>query len=481
MPDEKNQDNRLDAMIRMKSCVRPRHFGRGMSRRGSARRVCGEHARARRAREMEYALRRMRDLPTSACGTRASRRDRRLACARARSVETVDADEAREEAGGFWPAVRSAIRFLIGPFPLSVALHVALLLVLIITIHEQRGRELIMVNLEAGGGGGGGNEMQDLDMPEVPMPDSAPQQMEQPTAVDTSQAVGLANDYVRAAGGGGIGIGRGGGMGSGYGHGIGSGFGGFIGELRRKGLDVVLVIDGTGSMKLIIDDVKAKMEQLVQSIHRLVPIARIGIIVFGGKGEKMNIQPLTLSPQKLSDFLNGIQAMGGGEWEEDTLGAVETGINKMDWKPYAKKVVVLVGDSPPRTEDFQPLLAMIRQFKSNNGTFNTVDVAAEEHERFEREFWLKVHREEPPKISPLPAFYRQTQAAYKVLATRRWRLDEVADQGRAHQPAGADPRVRRPVAVAGRGLRPRAAAAVATLLRKAFRNVLLFPFPSGRG
>ncbi len=138
------------------------------------------------------------------------------------------------------------------------------------------------------------------------MPDSAPQQMEQPTAVDTSQAVGLANDYVRAAGGGGIGIGRGGGIGSGYGHGIGSGFGGFIGELRRKGLDVVLVIDGTGSMKLIIDNVKAKMQQLVQSIHRLVPIARIGIIVFGGKGEKMDIQPLTLSPQKLSDFLNGI-------------------------------------------------------------------------------------------------------------------------------------------------------------------------------
>src|SRR5215470_14004862 len=262
-------------------------------------------------------------------------------------------------------SIRDALRLMIGPFPLSVALHVLALLFLIITVHEQRGRELIMVNLEAGGGGGGGNEMQDLDMPEVPMPDTAPQQMEQPTAVDTSQAVGLANDYVRAAGGGGIGIGRGGGMGSGYGHGIGSGFGGFIGELRRKGLDVVLVIDGTGSMKLIIDDVKAKMEQLVQSIHRLVPIARIGIIVFGGKGEPMKIQPLTLSPQKLSEFLNGIQAMGGGEWEEDTLGACQTAVNKMDWKPYAKKVIVLVGDSPPRTEDFQPLMGLIRQFKTN--------------------------------------------------------------------------------------------------------------------
>jgi len=44
-------------------------------------------------------------------------------------------------------------------------------------------------------------------------------------------------------------------------------------------------------------------------------------------------------------------------------------------------------------------------------------VSAEEHERFEREFWLKVHRQEPPSISPLPEFYQQTRQAYKVLAS----------------------------------------------------------------
>jgi len=142
------------------------------------------------------------------------------------------------EDDSFISALRRGFRFMLGPFPLSVTLHVVALLFLIITVHEQRARELIMVNLEAGGGGGGNSEMQDLDMPEVPMPDTAPQQMDSPQAVDTSQAVGLASDYVRAAGGGGIGIGRGGGMGAGYGHGIGTGFGGFIGELRRKGLDV---------------------------------------------------------------------------------------------------------------------------------------------------------------------------------------------------------------------------------------------------
>ena len=179
---------------------------------------------------------------------------------------------------------------------------------------------------------------------------------------------------------------------------------------------MVIVIDGTGSMQLIIDDVKAKMGQLVHAIHRLVPIARVGMVVFGGKGKKMDIQPLTLNPQKLVDFLGSVHAEGGDEWEEDLAGGVNTAIHQMDWKPYAKKVIVLVGDSPPKKDDFQPLIAEIHQFKANNGTFNTVDVAAEEHERFEREFWLKVHREEPPKISPLPEFYQQTRAAFKVLA-----------------------------------------------------------------
>ena len=58
--------------------------------------------------------------------------------------------------------IRSAMRFMAGPFPLSVTIHLALILFLIITVHEQRGRELIMVNLEAGGGGGGGSEMMAL-------------------------------------------------------------------------------------------------------------------------------------------------------------------------------------------------------------------------------------------------------------------------------------------------------------------------------
>ena len=207
-----------------------------------------------------------------------------------------------------------------------------------------------------------------------------------------------------------------------------------INDLRKRGLDIVLVIDGTGSMKLIIDDVKAKMGQLVYSTRRLVPIARIGIIVFGDKEEEMRFQPLTLSSEKLVVFLNTIRPMGRANVDEDTFGACKKAMEGMDWKPYAKKVVVLIGDSPPHNEDFNPLRAMIRKFRDNNGTFNAVDVAAVEHERFEREYWLKKHHEEPAKLSPLPEFYRQTAAVYRVLAAagggemRELRRDESIDR-----------------------------------------------------
>ncbi|HYB91966.1 MAG TPA: vWA domain-containing protein [Candidatus Binataceae bacterium] len=317
--------------------------------------------------------------------------------------------------GGRPSIMRRATRFAGGPFPLSIAIHAGALLLLIITAHESRGRDLVMVNLEAGGGAGE-NEMKDLEMPVVPMPEIAPDEIGQPQANETSPAAGLADDYVRATNGSSIGVIRGGGFGFGHGPGIGWGFPGYVLELRRTGLDVVLVIDGTDSMRLVLADVKARMRDLVVAIHRLVPTARMGIVVYGGEGEAIDEQPLTLSPMKLDAFLAQMTAKGGGEWEENIAGALQAAVEGMDWKPYAKKVIVLVGDSPPKPDAFGRVTALIRKFRGENGTLNTVDVTEQEHERFEREFWLKVHREEPPKISPLPEFYQQTRTAYQVLA-----------------------------------------------------------------
>jgi hypothetical protein len=159
-----------------------------------------------------------------------------------------------------------------------------------------RKRTIAPISLQAGGGGGQTKPGEDTNLPETQMPELQVLPIERPPQIDAyaREAVTTANNYVRSTNSG-IGIGRGGGIGSGYGQGIGNGFGGFISGLRRTGLDVVIVIDGTSSMRLVIDDVRGKMRDLMLAIHRLVPSARIGVIVFGGRGEQMQIQPLTTS------------------------------------------------------------------------------------------------------------------------------------------------------------------------------------------
>jgi hypothetical protein len=314
-------------------------------------------------------------------------------------------------------SLRGAIRFVRGPFPLSVALHIALLLFLVITMHESRARDLTILTMEAGGGGGGGDEMRELELQQEIMPEVAPVSNPAPDPLaESAGAIRSATDYLRSATGG-IGIGGGGGVGSGRGHGIGRGF---VMKLRRDGLDVVLVIDGTGSMKLIIDDVKAHMRDLVGAIHNIVPTARVGIVVYGGVGERVAMQPLTIMPARLESFLAGLDAKGGGEWEENVLGGIRAATEKMDWRPYAKKVIVLVADSPPPKADFTQLRAIAARFHRNNGAFNAIDLSALEHQRFEAAFNKQVHNAPAstavsPAGSALPTFYRETQLAYLVL------------------------------------------------------------------
>ena len=320
-----------------------------------------------------------------------------------------------------WRMVRNALRFMEGPLPISIALHALLLLALLWGVHFETGRNLISVDFRSGGGGshGPGDDLKQLNLPEMPLPEmAAPLPIERPMiATAGTQAVATATHYMREiTGGGGIGIGRGGGEGSGYGAGVGAGFGGFIGGLRKSGLDVVLVIDGTGSMSLIIDQVKNRMKQLVLAIHRLVPTARIGIVVFGGRGEPIETEPPTISPERLITFLNSIVARDGGEWQEDTLGAVRTAVDRMGWRPQAHKVIILVGDTPPFDEDNEPVMQEIRQFHEENGAFNTVDVTVEEHQRFLEE-WAKSHGGVMPADTGLPSFYLQTQHSYQAMAS----------------------------------------------------------------
>lgn len=50
------------------------------------------------------------------------------------------------------------------------------------------------------------------------------------------------------------------------------------------------------------------------------------------------------------------------------IGTIGTAVSKMDYRPFAKKVIVLVGDSPPKKGDFADINALIAKFRGENGT-----------------------------------------------------------------------------------------------------------------
>jgi hypothetical protein len=54
---------------------------------------------------------------------------------------------------------------------------------------------------------------------------------------------------------------------------------------------------------------------------------------------------------KLQRFLRETEAYGGGDIPEDVLAGVQTAIEKAGWTPTSKKIVIVFGDAPPRSED----------------------------------------------------------------------------------------------------------------------------------
>ena len=182
------------------------------------------------------------------------------------------------------------------------------------------------------------------------------------------QPVGAGTDLgarFAAAGAGTGGFGLGGGGGGCFGWlSLGSAFGKYVGGLRKGGLDVALVIDATGSMQNIIDDLKRRLDDVVGTMQRLVPDGRIGAVAFRDRDDDnvataprqsedflVKWSDLTFNGQKVQAFLGGIVAEGGGDWKEAVKEGLESAMKQLKWRPDAKKVIILVGSSPPHDED----------------------------------------------------------------------------------------------------------------------------------
>ena len=150
----------------------------------------------------------------------------------------------------------------------------------------------------------------------------------------------------------------------------------------------------------------------------MVPTSRIGIVVYRDQGDEYVVKwtDLSFRTDKLRSFLSNISAAGGGDWEEAVLEGVDAAINELSWRKKSKRIIILVGGSPPHPEDLEPLERMVRQFRASGGYLSAIDVTERLHLEFARSLWRSLHGSEPFKPSEKPAFYKQVTDTYGKLA-----------------------------------------------------------------
>ncbi len=145
----------------------------------------------------------------------------------------------------------------------------------------------------------------------------------------------------------------------------------YLEDSSSSAVDLVLLIDASGSMQDEIDAVIAELNNLISTLTTEIPDLRIGVIVFGWAkhseypmSSQYNYVPLTDDFSSITSFINGLYAQGGVEPWGDAFHLANT----WDWRVEAAKLIILVGD-----EDCDPG-KIIGQDMQSSDSYNGSDL-----------------------------------------------------------------------------------------------------------
>lgn len=129
---------------------------------------------------------------------------------------------------------------------------------------------------------------------------------------------------------------------------------------RGVPLDLVFVIDTTGSMWDDIDAVKAASAGIVAFAQALSPDVRFGLVTFRDApfapfGEPTDYQSrleqgLTPDAAAVNAAIQALGADGGADWPESVYSGLVTALTNPGgggWRADARRVIILMGDAPP--------------------------------------------------------------------------------------------------------------------------------------
>ncbi|MEQ8765033.1 MAG: FHA domain-containing protein [Planctomycetota bacterium] len=144
----------------------------------------------------------------------------------------------------------------------------------------------------------------------------------------------------------------------------GKAFGDRVTDLRQRGVEIVFVFDSTSSMANVIDDVKQSLDRMITILTWIVPHARLGVVTFRDHGDDYVVRqlPLTRSRYQILNWVDRIEAAGGGDVPEAVLEGLESAIKSMPWSERSQQVIVLIGDAPPHSRTMRKIDEVVSRF-----------------------------------------------------------------------------------------------------------------------
>ena len=126
---------------------------------------------------------------------------------------------------------------------------------------------------------------------------------------------------------------------------------------EKPQVEVVFVLDSTGSMGGLIEGAKQKIWAIATEIIQLTPTpeVRMGLLTYRDKGDDYvtKMFDITDDIDAIYGHLLTINAAGGGDGPESVNQALDEAVNKMEWSPKERnvyRVIFLVWDFPPHMD-----------------------------------------------------------------------------------------------------------------------------------
>jgi Mg-chelatase subunit ChlD len=125
---------------------------------------------------------------------------------------------------------------------------------------------------------------------------------------------------------------------------------------EKPRVEVVFVLDTTGSMSSLIEGAKRKIWSIADRIvsGKPTPDVRIGLVAYRDRGDAYVTKRFDLTGDVDAVFrnLSTLSAGGGGDGPESVNQALFEAVHKMSWTPNDRplKIIFLVGDAPPHMD-----------------------------------------------------------------------------------------------------------------------------------